>query len=93
MITDIFDMDAFERFTERAYQHYIKTAPPVADYLDDICDKLTDNDNWRGITIYEVCSICRLEEEGEWMEASMAINYLLHTLDKIGADTSHIYEG
>ena len=85
------DMKGFELFLQRGYEHYLKTAPPVSDYLDDIAIELSDN--WYKITAYEMIQISSLWYDGLWMDSSLAVNHVLKVMDRVGRDTSHIMEG
>ena len=85
------DLESFNIYIENAYQHYVKIAPPVADYLDIICGELSDM--WYKITAYEIVQICAMWYDGLWMEPDTAINHVLKVMDRVGRDTSHIMEG
>lgn len=86
MTPQFIDFDALDKHLTAVCNEYERTAPPVANYANDLYIRL--NEKPESVTVVEIQFVAVLLEGGVWMQANYAANRLLHHLKRIGGDTT-----
>lgn len=79
------DIKAIRKFIEEAAPIYDKTAPTVAEWLDDLYIRLGDDP--RTVTVYEVMQCQMLRLEHGWEHPNYAANRHYKVMNILGKST------
>lgn len=82
----MFDLNKFMEFLTDAAMHYAKSAPTVADYLDDLYIRI--NEKPADVRLVELTRIQGLIEEGTWEHPNYAANRVYHLMQQLGMSTA-----
>lgn len=80
------DTPAFLRYLSDAVEHYEKTAPTVAAYLDDLYIRIGHNP--ADVRLVEMLSASALMEDGQWEQPNYAANRFYKLAERIGVSTT-----
>lgn len=81
-----FDANAFMAFLIDATGHYEKSAPTVADHLDDLYRRLSEDCSL--VTVLEIIRVAGLFEAGQWEHPNYAANRIYKMRSQLGMDTT-----
>jgi hypothetical protein len=76
----------FLAFCGEAVAHYEKSAPAVADYVDDLFIRI--NSKPETVLLVELTAVSALRESGEWEHPNYAANRLYKLANRLGRDTT-----
>lgn len=80
------DWKAFQRFIREAVQHYAKTAPAVASFLDEEI-YLSAQETPESVSLYALTQVQMLWGDAGWEDPSHAANRIYKLKDSLGQNT------
>lgn len=80
----VFDYNATRAFLEGAVSQYEKTAPALADWLDEVYVAL--NEAPASVSVYELLQLQQLQMSGEWEHPNYAQNRWYKVRSLLGRD-------
>lgn len=81
-------IEKMKLFIEQAIQHYQHAPGWFTSWLDTLYIRLSDD--WRTITLDELCELARLHDEDGWKPEPFAVNAVYKLFDRLGRDTTGI---
>lgn len=80
------DLQAIDKFLADGVAHYEKTAPTVAEYLDNLHIRVRESPGF--VRVSELMAAQHLREGGAWMHPNYAANFIFKVMDNLGMDTT-----
>ena len=84
----VFSVIAFRHFLELAAIEYAKSAPALADWIDDIYIRL--GEDLLSVTVAELMAFGKLWSEDGWMHPNYAQNTIYKMRDRLGMENGVI---
>lgn len=82
------DWAAFDAHLIAAAEHYEKTAPAVADWVDDLYRRMRDHDQVQTVLYVEILAALQLFGPETWEHPNYAQNRIYKLLSRLGRDTT-----
>lgn len=82
----IFNFHQFESFVSDACDQYERSAPTVADYLDQLYRRISNKNP--PVQLQEITGIEKLRDDGAWLQPNYAANMIYHLMTEVGLDTT-----